>query len=82
MNRAYVSNQRAYEVACDTLTLYEVGNLHSQSSTRQVARCVQRILTDEGLNTRWSLCLMIAKQAQVMWLGQVRRTSMALRGDA
>jgi len=81
MSTAYVSDRRAYEVALDTLTLFEAGNLHSRSSTRQVARCVQRILTDEGLSTRWSLCLLIAKHAQIMWLGQVRLTSLALRGD-
>ena len=82
MNRTYVSDQRAYEIACDTLTLFEAGNLHSQSGTRQVAFAVQRTLADEGLNTRWSLCLMIAKQAQAMWLARVRRTSMTLRGEA
>lgn len=71
---AYVSDERAYMVARETLTAFTAGNLYSRSSLPDIARRVRDILADEGLSTRWSLCLMIAKQARAMWFARVRNT--------
>ena len=74
MTGAYVSDERAHMVARETLAAFTAGNLHSRSSLLDIARRVRDILADEGLNTRWSLCVMIAKRARYMWFARVRNT--------
>ena len=71
---AYVPDRIAHDIARQTLTCFEVGNLYSGSSLPDIARVVRDILADEGLSTRWSLCLMIAKRARYMWHARIRCT--------
>ncbi len=70
----YVSKDIAHSIAQEALTCFEVGNLYSGSSLPDIARVVRDILADEGLSTRWSLCLMIARQARGMWFIRIQST--------
>lgn len=78
---SYVPNRIAHNIALETLTCFEVGNLYSGSSLPDIARVVRDILADEGLSTRWSLCLMIAKRARFMWFARIRNTQARIRGE-
>ncbi len=71
---SYVPDRVAHDIARQALTCFEVGNLYSGSCLPDIARVVRDILADEGLSTRWSLCLMIAKRARYMWHARIRST--------
>jgi hypothetical protein len=70
----FVSDSQCNELAEILLNWFEVGSLHSQSSTKEVARVAQELLADDGLPTRWSLACVIAKKAQAAWHQQIFQT--------
>lgn len=67
----FVADRQCNELAESLLNCFEVGSLHSQSSTKAVAKVAQELLADEGLPTRWSLACVIAKKAQAAWREQI-----------
>jgi hypothetical protein len=73
MNR-FVSDSQCNELAEILLQWFEVGNLHSQSSTKEVAKVAKELLVDDGLPTRWSLACVIARKAQAAWHHQILQT--------
>ncbi len=77
---SYVPDRIAHDIARETLTCFEAGNLYSGSCLPDIARRVRDILADEGLSTRWSLCLMIAKRARYMWFARIRNTQAHIGG--
>ena len=70
----FVSDSQCNELAESLLSWFEVGNLHSQSSTKEIAREAQELLADDGLPTRWSLACVIAKKARAAWHQQILQT--------
>lgn len=63
----FVTDQQCNEIAEELLNCFEIGTLHSKSSTKSVAKVARELLADEGLPTRWSLACVIAKKAQFTW---------------
>tara|TARA_Y100001938_G_C7884189_1_gene326516 strand:+ start:115 stop:351 length:237 start_codon:yes stop_codon:yes gene_type:complete len=74
----FVSDEKCNEIAEEMLLLMEVGDLHSQSKIKHVARAAMILLHDEGLPARWSLACVIAKKAQAAWQEQIHRTKRKL----
>ena len=70
----FVSDEKVNEVAEELLVRFEVGDLHSQTSTGAVARRAMELLADNGLPRRQSLAFVIAKKAQAAWHEQVHQT--------
>jgi len=70
----FVSDSQCNELAEILLQWFEVGNLHSQSSTKEIAKVAQELLADDGLPTKWSLACVIAKKAQAAWQQQILQT--------
>jgi hypothetical protein len=74
MKSSFVTDRQCNELADTLLASFEVGSLHSQSSTKAVAKVAQELLADDGLPTRWSLACVIAKKAQAAWQQQIIQT--------
>ena len=74
MKSSFVTDRQCNELADTLLNSFEVGSLHSQSSTKAVAKAAQELLADDGLPTRWSLACVIAKKAQAAWQQQIIQT--------
>ena len=53
----FVSDSQCNELADNLLNSFAVGELHSQSSIKEIARVAQELLADDGLPTRWSLAI-------------------------
>ena len=70
----FVSDSQCNELAEILLQWFEVGNLHSQSSTKEVAEVAKELLADDGLPTKWSLACVIARKAQAAWQNQILQT--------
>jgi len=70
----FVTDTQCNEVAEQLFTSFEHGELHSQSSIKEVARVAQELLTDNGLPSRWSLACVISKKAQAAWRGTIDLT--------
>ena len=67
----FVTNEKVSEIADNLLSNFEVGDLHSRSSLREIARHARDELADNGLPTRRSLCFVVAKVALANWVGTV-----------
>ena len=71
MANPWVSDERLFEIAEDMQVLFEVGNLHSRSTSGDVAAKAREYLADEGLPTKRSVCFLVAKYASLLWLGKI-----------
>ena len=67
----FVTEDQVMEIAQDLQSDFLHGNLHSQSSIPSIAQRAREELADRNLPTRKSLCFVIAKQAQLMFHGNV-----------
>jgi hypothetical protein len=70
----FVTDQKIAEVADEMQSLFEVGSLHSQSKIGVIARHAEEALADNGLPTRKSLCLVVAKVALMTWHETIHQT--------
>lgn len=70
----FVTDQKIAEVADEMQSLFEVGQLHSQSKIGIIARHAREALADNGLPTRKSLCLVVAKVALMTWQETIHQT--------
>lgn len=73
----FVTDEKIAEIAEEILPHFECGDLHSQSKTSEIARHAKEALADNGLPTRWSLCCVVARVAQMTWKEQVIRCQAA-----
>lgn len=64
----YISQDELSPVVDALLHLFE-HSLTSQSSMREIGLKAQELLSEHGITDRprWSLCLMLAKQAKTLW---------------
>ena len=63
----FITNDRLLDVADGMQWRFDIGNLHSRSSLREVASEAQEELRDLGLPTRQSLAFVVAKMAIAQW---------------
>lgn len=74
----FVTDQKIAEIADNLQNAFEVGPLHSQSSISEIAAHAADELADNGLPTRRSLCLVVAKVALATWIEKTVQTKAAL----
>ena len=63
----FVTDQIIAEVADEMQSLFEVGSLHSRSKIGEIARHAKEALAENGLPTRKSLSVVVAKTALMTW---------------
>lgn len=74
----FVTDQKIAEIADNMQSAFEVGSLHSHSSINTIAEHAADELADNGLPTRPSLCLVVAKVALAAWIETTIQTKAAL----
>ena len=74
----FVTDKKISEIADNLQSAFEVGSLHSQSSISEIAAHAADELADNGLPTRKSLCLVVAKIALAHWIETIMQTKAAL----
>ena len=70
----FVTDEKITQVARDLQPLFEVGALHSCSSIRDIVPHAGEELHAQGLPTRRSLAIVVAKLALAIWIGTVFAT--------
>lgn len=74
----FVKDEKIAEIADNLQSAFEVGSLHSQSKISEIARHAADELADNGLPTRRSLCLVVAKVALATWIETTIQTKATL----
>tara|TARA_R110000764_G_scaffold214784_1_gene301328 strand:+ start:54 stop:284 length:231 start_codon:yes stop_codon:yes gene_type:complete len=74
----FVTDKKIAEIADDLQSAFEVGSLHSHSSINAIAAHASVELSDNGLPTRQSLCLVVAKVALATWIETMIQTKATL----
>ena len=74
----FVTDQKIAEIADEMQSLFEVGDLHTQSSAKAIAWKAKEALADNGFPTRQSLCFVVAKAALMTWQETVHQTKVSL----
>ena len=73
-----VTDKKIAEIASNLQSEFEVGSLHSHSSISEIASHAADELADNGLPTRRSLCLVVAKVALATWIETIMQTKSEL----
>jgi len=74
----FVTDDKIAEIADNLQSAFEIGLLHSQSKISEIARHAADELADNGLPTRRSLCLVVAKVALATWAEATIQTKATL----
>lgn len=68
--RPWIDNERLIEIAQDMQVCFEF-NLHSRSTPNEIALVARQYLIDEGLPYPKTVCLLVAKYARLIWMGEM-----------
>ncbi len=63
----FVTDEQIDEVANDLQSSFEIGNLHSMSSIKEIVPEARAALADAGFPDRASLAVVVAKVALMKW---------------
>ena len=72
----YVTNEKIAEIADNMQPYFEL-SLHSESSLREISAVAAEELANNGLPTRKSLCIVVAKVALNTWIERIMQRKAA-----